>query len=143
MTFRDFLLRYEYLVVKIFGYEIAVHLEECILILMGVFIGIVIEALITGNFIRKLYKIEDLGKSKIEMIRISMNGKSKYIIGFKTLAEAFRQVLILGFSPLFTYKEFTKRDERRTKRFLIILAIIMLITIFLAILSISTVFEPI
>lgn len=143
MSFREFLLRYEYLVVKIFGYEVAIHLEEFILILMGVFIGIVIEALISGNFIRNLYKVEDFGKSKLQMVRINKDGKSKYIIGFKTLGEAFIEVLLLGFSPLFTYKQFTERDERRTKRFLIVLGIIMLLTIFLAILLISTVFEPI
>lgn len=143
MSFREFLLRYEYLVVKIFGYEVAIHLEEFILILMGVFIGIVIEALISGNFIRNLYKVEDFGKSKLQMVRINKDGKSKYIIGFKTLGEAFIEVLLLGFSPLFTYKQFTERDERLTKRFLIVLGIIMLLTIFLAILSISTVFEPI
>lgn len=143
MSFNEFLLRYEYIVVKIFGYEVAIHLEEFILILMGIFIGIVIEALITGNFIRKLYGVEDFGKSKVQMVRINKDGKAKYIIGFKTLAEAFREVLLLGFSPLFTYKQFTERDEKRTKRFLIILGVIMLITIFLTVLSISTVFQPI
>lgn len=143
MSFSEFLLRYEYIVVKIFGYEVAIHLEEFILILMGIFIGIVIEALITGNFIRKLYDVEDFGKSKVQMVRINKDGKTKYIIVFKTLAETFREVLLLGFSPLFTYKQFTERDERHTKRFLIVLGIIMLPTIFLAMLSISTVFQPI
>ena len=143
MSFNEFLLRYEYIVVKLFGYELAIHLEEFILILMGIFIGIVIEALINGNFIRKLYRVEDFGKSRLQMVRINKDGKTRYIIGFKTLAEAFMQVLLLGFSPLFTYKRFTERDEKRTKRFLIVLGIIMLITIFLAILSISTVFQPV
>ena len=143
MNFSEFFSRYEYFVVKIFGYEVAIHLEEFILIFMGIFIGIVIEALFTGNFIRKLYGVEDFGKSKVQMVRINKDGKTRYIIGFKTLAEAFIQVLLLGFSPLFTYKQFTKRDERRTKRFLIVLGIIMFFTIVLAILSICTVFEPI
>lgn len=143
MNFNEFLSKYEYFVVKIFGYEVAIHLEEFILIFMGIFIGIVIEALISGNFIRKLHDIEDFGKSKVQMVRINKDGKTKYIIGFKTLAEAFLQVLLLGFSPIFTYKQFTKRDERRTKRFLIILGVIMLLAIVLAILSISTVFQPI
>lgn len=143
MDFKQFLLRYEYTVVHIFGYEVAIHLEEFILIFMGIFIGIVIEALINGNFIHKLYGVEDFGKSKVQMVRINKDGKTRYIIGFKTLAEAFMQVLLLGFSPLFTYKQFTKRDERRTKRFLIVLGVIMLLTIFLAILSICTVFQPI
>lgn len=104
MDFKQFLLRYEYTVVHIFGYEVAIHLEEFILIFMGIFIGIVIEALINGNFIRKLYGVEDFGKSKVQMVRINKDGKTRYIIGFKTLAEAFMQVLLLGFSPLFTYK---------------------------------------
>ena len=100
------------------GYEVAIHFEEFILILTGIFIGIVIEALISRNFIRNLYKIEDFGRSKLQMIRVTKEGKSKYIIGFKTLSEAFMQVLILGFSPLFTYKRFTRGDERRIKIFL-------------------------
>lgn len=104
MDFKQFLLRYEYTVVHIFGYEVAIHLEEFILIFMGILIGIVIEALINGNFIRKLYGVEDFGKSKVQMVRINKDGKTRYIIGFKTLAEAFMQVLLLGFSPLFTYK---------------------------------------
>ena len=108
MDFKQFLLRYEYTVVHIFGYEVAIHLEEFILIFMGIFmgifIGIVIEALINGNFIRKLYGVEDFGKSKVQMVRINKDGKTRYIIGFKTLAEAFMQVLLFGFSPLFTYK---------------------------------------
>ena len=53
------------------------------------------------------------------------------------------QVLLLGFSPIFTYKQFTKRDERRIKRFLIVLGVIMFFTIVLAILSICTVFQPV
>ena len=76
------------------GYEVAIHFEEFILILTGIFIGIVIEALISRNFIRNLYKIEDFGRSKLQMIRVTKEGKSKYIIGFKTLSEAFMQVLI-------------------------------------------------
>ena len=97
MSFNKFLLRYEYIVVKIFIYEVAIHLEE--FILMGIFIGIVIEVLITGNFIRKLYDVEDFGKSKVQMVRINKDGKTRYIIGFKTLGEAFREVLLLDFSP--------------------------------------------
>lgn len=143
MSIKEFLLKYQYIVVRVLGYEVAIHFEEFILILMGIFMGIVIEALITGNFIRKLYKVEDFGKSKIQMIRITDGGKSKYIIGFKTLSETFRQVLLLGFSPLFTFKRFTQRDERRTKIFLVILTIIMIVTICFAILSICTVFKPI
>ena len=84
MNFNEFLSRYEYFVVKIFGYEVAIHLEEFILIFMGIFIGIVIEALISGNFIRKLHDIEDFGKSKVQMVRLNKDGKTKYIIGFKT-----------------------------------------------------------
>ena len=143
MSIKEFLLKYQYVVVRVLGYEVAIHFEEFILILMGIFIGIVIEALITGNFIRKLYKVEDFGKSKLQMIRITNGGKSKYIIGFKNLSEAFIQVLLLGFSPLFTFKRFTERDERRTKIFLVILTIIMIFTTCFAILSICTVFEPI
>lgn len=143
MMFNDLFLKYEHTVVKVFGYEFAIHLEECVLVLAGIFLGGIIMALLAGNFIRKLYKIEDFGHSKVKMIRISEGTSSKYIIGFKNFAEAFEQVLLLAFSPLFTIKHFTKRDEKRTKLFLVVMGIVATITIIFAILSICTVFEPI
>ena len=141
--FNELFHKYEHTVVKIFGYEVAIHLEECVLVLAGIFLGGIIMALLSGNFIRKLYKIEDFGQSKVKLIRISEGSKSKYIIGFKSFAEAFQQVLLLAFSPLFTIKHFTKRDEKRTRLFLVIMGIIATITIIFAVLSICTVFEPI
>lgn len=141
--FNTFLANYQNILVNFFGYEFAVHLEEVILVLAGIFIGIFIMALLAGNFILKLYSIEDFGESKIKMIRIDHGSKSKYIIYFKTFSEAVEQVLLLSFSPFFTIKRFTKRDELRTRRFLIFMFILAFITICFAFLSICTVFKSI
>lgn len=141
--FKSFLEEYEKIVVSLFGYEFVIHLEEVILVFAGIFIGIFIMALLSGNFIRKLYSIEDFGRSKLKMIRIDTGIHSKYIICFKNFSEAVEQVLLLSFSPFFTIKRFTTRDEKRTKRFLIFMSFLSVITIIFAILSICTVFEPI
>lgn len=141
--FNTFLDNYQHILVSFLGYEFAIHLEEVILVLAGMFIGIFIMALLAGNFIRKLYSIEDFGKSKIKMIRIDHGASSKYIISFKNFAEAVEQILLLSFSPFFTIKRFTMRDEKRTKRFLVIMSVLAMIIIVFAFISICTVFEPV
>ncbi|MDF2612813.1 MAG: hypothetical protein K0S71_599 [Clostridia bacterium] len=134
---------YERFVVHLFGYKLVIHLEEVILLLAGLFLGMLVMALLAGNFIYRLYKIEDMGKSKIQLLRTNHDGKTKYVAAFKSFSETIEQILLLSFSPFFTVKRYTLRDEQRTKRFLIIMSIIAAIVICFAIISVSTVFEPI
>lgn len=140
---RHFFDQYQIIAVQIFGYPFVLHLEEASLILSGIFLGMLIMALLAGNFIRKLYGIEDFGKSKLRVVRLDDGVKSKYIMSVKNLGETVEQILLLSFSPFFTIKRFTERDEKRTKRFLILMAVIAVVIVVFAVLSICTVFEPI
>ncbi|MEG0152043.1 MAG: hypothetical protein RR324_03230 [Cellulosilyticaceae bacterium] len=141
--FKNFLAYYEKVALSLFEYKFIIHFEEIILVFAGIFIGIFIMSLLSANFIRKLHSIEDFGESKLKMIRIDDGTHSKYIICFKNFSEAVEQVLLLSFSPFFTTKRFTMRDAKRTKRFLLLMAFLSIITIIFAILSICTVFQPI
>lgn len=119
--FKYILLKYEALMYRLFGYEVLVRSEDGVILVGGIFIGMMIMAVIAGFFIFRLYKVEDAGRSKVKMIRIDKGSKSKFIVSFNTIFEAIQQVLLLSFSPFFTIKQFTERDEKRTKRFLIIM----------------------
>ena len=139
--FKYILLKYEAIVYKLFGYEALVRSEDGIILVGGIFIGILIMAVISGFFIFRLYKVEDAGRSKVKMIRVDKGCKSKFIVSFNTVFEAIQQVLLLSFSPFFTIKRFTERDEKRTKRFLIIMFIIAIFVLCLTITSIVTVID--
>lgn len=139
--FQYILYKYEAFVYKVFGYDALVRSEDAVILVGGIFIGILIMAVISGFFIFRLYKVEDAGRSKVKMIRIDKGYKSKFIVSFNTIYEAIQQVLLLSFSPFFTIKRFTERDEKRTKRFLIIMFIIAVFVLCLAITSIVTVID--
>ena len=139
--FKYILLKYEAIVYKLFGYEALVRSEDGIILVGGIFIGILIMAVISGFFIFRLYKVEDAGRSKVKMIRVDKGYKSKFIVSFNTVFEAIQQVLLLSFSPFFTIKRFTERDEKRTKRFLIIMFTVAIFVLCLTITSIVTVID--
>ena len=139
--FKYILLKYEAIVYKWFGYEALVRSEDGIILVGGIFIGILIMAVISGFFIFRLYKVEDAGRSKVKMIRVDKGYKSKFIVSFNTVFEAIQQVLLLSFSPFFTIKRFTERDEKRTKRFLIIMFTVAIFVLCLTITSIVTVID--
>lgn len=140
---KGFLHWYEIWIVETLGYNIAVHFEDTSLVLAGVCIGIFIMGLLSGNFIRKLYTLEDAGRSKVNLIRVTKDGKSRFYVSYKSFAEAVEQVFLLAFSPFFTIKQFTRRDEKRTRRFLILISIVAIFLIAIAIMCIVTVFKPI
>ena len=133
---------YEWTAVKVFGYTGAVHFEEVILVLTGAFIGGVIASMFVANFMRKIYQIEDFGNKQISMTRITVRGKNWYTVKFTSFLEAFQQVILLAFSPPFTIGRFTKRDRKRTIIFVTVVAIVMVICMFFAILAIVSVFSP-
>lgn len=133
---------YEWTAVKVFGYTGAVHFEEIVLLFTGAFIGGVIASMFVANFVRKIYKIDDLGNKQISMTRITVKGKNWYTVKFTSFLEAFQQVILLAFSPPFTIGRFTKRDRKRTIIFVTAIAIVMLIFMIFAILAIMSVFSP-
>ena len=139
--FKYILYQFEALMYRLFGYEVLVRAEDGVILVGGIFIGMMIMAVVSGFFIFRLYKVDDAGRSKIKMIRIDKGSKSKFIVSFNTIFEAIQQVLLLSFSPFFTIKQFTERDEKRTKRFLIIMSIIAIFVLCLTITSIVTVID--
>lgn len=139
--FTKFLEWYEETMVEIFPYNFLVHFEEVILILAGIFIGILIMAAFGANFLRDLYSVDNHGIHAFRMIRVKEGRKTLYKVSFRSFSEAFQQLLLLGFSPIFTFKNYTKRDEKRTKRFIISMFIVGILMIGFAVLSICTVFR--
>ena len=89
-----------------------------VLISGGVVIGYILASLLIANFLRRVYRVDDLGLKKVCMTRITIEGKSWFTIEFRSLSEAFRQVILLAFSQFFTVKRFGKEDERRTRYFI-------------------------
>ena len=139
--FKYILLKYEALMYKLFGYDALVRSEDGIILVGGIFIGMMIMAVVSGFFIFRLYKVEDAGRSKVKMIRVDKGYKSKFVVSFNTIFEAIQQVLLLSFSPFCKIKQFTERDEKRTKRFLIIMFVIAIFILCLTITSIITVID--
>lgn len=142
-SFYEFIDAYDYWMVNIFGYDLAVKIEDIFYGLSMIFIGILIMALLTGIFIRRLYSLKDFGESKVKILRIDNGRKSTQMIEIRTLSEAFHQVILLSFSPLFTFKRFTERDERRTKRFVKWMLIIAIFIILFGLFTTFTVLRPI
>lgn len=140
--YRRFMSAYEQLLLDIFGFKVIVHLEEVILLIAGIFIGLFLMCLVASNFIFRLEKLERLGQSKIRILRVTKNGKATYQCNFTSLSETFQQLFIMLFSPLFTKKKYTLRDEKRTKRFVRIIYIAAILFFIFAILSICTEFVP-
>lgn len=143
MIFNTLLDRYEYWIVSQFGYETAVRIEEFMTVLSTYVLGMLTMALLCAFFILRLQSIEDFGKSKIKLIRIDHGKKSKMIITITNIWTAFETILFLSFSPLCTFKRFTGRDARRTRRFLIFIEIVSVIILIVAAISIFSVLEPI
>nr|WP_302596369.1 hypothetical protein [uncultured Cellulosilyticum sp.] len=142
-SFYKFLEAYDYWMVNTFGYDLAVKIEDIFYGLSMIFIGILIMALLTGIFIRRLYSLKDFGESKVKILRVDNGRKSTQTIQIRTLAEAFHQVILLSFSPLFTFKRFTERDEKRTKRFVKWMLIIAVFIILFGLFTTFTVLRPI
>lgn len=140
--FQALLHWYEVSIVKFFGYERAVRVEELAYGIGMIFIGMMIMAFISSFFILRLHSLKDFGASKVKILRIDNGERSTQIISIRNIKEAFEQLLLLSFSPFFTIKRFTARDERRTKRFTRIVLLIMALVIVFAIVSSWTVLEP-
>ena len=133
---------YEWWAVDVFGYNGAIHFEEVVLILGGVVIGYILASLLMANFLRRVYRIDDLGLKKVCMTRITVEGKSWFTIKFRSLTEAFRQTILLAFSQFCTVKSFGKEDARRTRYFIAGISIVALLILIFSVLAIISVFTP-
>ena len=140
--FQRFLDRYDYFMVSTFGYDVAVKIEDIVYGLSMLFIGMVIMAFFTGVFIRRLRSLKDFGDSQVKLLIVDNGKKSTQMIQIRNLKEAFEQVLLLSFSPLFTFKRFTKRDEKRTRRFVRIMFIVSIFIVIWGLFTTFTVLRP-
>ncbi|NFE84067.1 hypothetical protein FDB42_12405 [Clostridium botulinum] len=137
----NWFLRIEYWLDSKLGYNAVIHFEDIILFLSGIFIGMLIMIALSGKVVFKLQKVKNLGGNKIKLIKfIKEDGKKTYIADPKNVGESIETLLLVIFRPAFTYKQYTLRDEKRTKVFLIIMAIVGTLLFILAFFSIATVF---
>lgn len=132
--------KFIYILISKFGYFNIVHAKDAILFLAGVFMGIIIMSLLSGNVIHKLQKREDLGK--INLVRFIHEGKRHYLANPQTYSESVETLLILILKPLFTIKTYTIKDEKRTIRFLILILSIGSILFLLSLIFINTTILP-
>lgn len=133
---------YKFLIVKYFGYEGAVRVEQILFGIAMICVGIIIMSFFSANFVLRLHSLEDFGKSKVKILRVDNGKKSTQIVSIRDLKDAFMQVMILSFSPFLTIERFTERDARRTKRFVVITLVIMVVFILFGIISTWSVLAP-
>lgn len=124
---------------KTFGYNFVVHFEDTMVLLAGLFLGMIIMVCLSGRVVFKLQKISDLGSSNVKLIRFVHEGNKHYIADPKNVGESIETLLLVIFRPWFQVKEYSYRDEHRTKIFLIVMAIVSVIVFILAYMCISTV----
>ncbi len=140
---RWFIRNYEYYIVRWFGYEAATRIEDASVWLGGFFLGVIIMALLAGAFMLRLQSLNDYGKYQMRLIRVDNGKTSTQIMSKKNLWETFEQILLLSFSPFFTIKRFTSRDAKRTKRFVRIMAVIVVVVLMYSLLATFSVLNPI
>lgn len=133
--FLDFEERLE----QIFGFRFVVHFEDTTVFMAGVFLGMMIMACLSGRVVFKLQKISNLGSTNVKLIKFVHEGNKHYIADPKNVGESIETLLLVIFRPLFQAKQYSYRDERRTKIFLIVMAILGIVIFILAFLCISTV----
>lgn len=135
--------KYDFWIVSTFGYDLAVRIEDIVYGLSMIFVGILIASICNGAFLRRLRSLKDFGDSQVKLLRVDNGRKSTQMIQIRTFKEAVEQSILLSFSPLFTFKRFTKRDERRTRRFVRIMFIAGIVILIWGIFTTLTVLRPV
>lgn len=134
---------YSHWIVETFGFEKAVMIEDIITNVCIFVLGMLTMALISSGFILRLHSLEDFGKSKVKLVQVNRGNKSKLIISIPNIWVAFETLLFLSFSPFCRIKRFTARDARRTRRFVIIIEVIVAIILIVSLFTFCSVLEPI
>lgn len=125
------------------GYTAVVHFEDIMLFLAGIFIGGLIVAYLGGRAIYLMKKHDGLGHGRFKLYKhTGDDGKKHFLVDPQSTAEGMETLLLMIFQHLFNHKSYTIRDELRTKKFLIVIAILGVIVLILAFLSIDTVLFP-
>lgn len=135
--------RYNEMAVRVLGYTAAIHFEELILLLAGIFIGGIIVGIIATRFIMRIRHIDNSKeKSNINLMRVNANGKNWYTLKLGNFMESFRQIFMVLFSMPFTKKRFAEEDKKRTKIFITIIVIIMVAILIFAYFAIESDLKP-
>lgn len=133
----------EYWLYQRFGYNSVIHFEDTVQFLAGIFIGMLIMVFLSGRVVFKIRPVKNLGENKIKLIKfVKDNGEKTYVADPKNLGESMETLLLVIFQPAFTYKQYSLRDERRTKIFIVVMTIIGVLLLILGICSILTIFIP-
>lgn len=141
----DWFLELEHSLYIKYGYNFVVHLEDFLLCASSLFLGALIMSIVSGNVILKIQKLPiDSNGKKIKKVKwvLLEDNQNTFIVEPNNIGEAVETVLVIAFKPLFTYKHYGIRDERRTKIFIVCLLILGIILTVFAFLSAVTVFDP-
>lgn len=123
------------------SYETVVMLQDLILFLFAFFLGAMFVTYLISTVFIRTKKIEGEKYRNITMIRFKDDNDKVYFINDNNnVFETMYTLLLIIFSPWFTRKSYTKRDEKRTKIFIVILIIIEIIVTIFALLSIFIVY---
>lgn len=137
----NWFLNIEYWLYERFGYNSVIHFEDTVQFLSGIFIGMLVMVLLSGRVVFKIHPVKNLGKNKIKLIKfVKDNGEKTYVADPQNLGESMETLLLVIFQPAFTYKQYSLRDERRTKIFIVIITIIGVLLLILGFCSITTIF---
>lgn len=143
----NWFLNLEYSLYLKYGYDFVVHLEDFLLCASSFFLGWLACSISSGRVLLRIQKVpidpEGKRSKKIKWVFVEDDEKDSFVVEPKNLAEAVETILVITFKPIFTYKHYGFRDERRTKIFISCLFIIGIIITIFAFLSVITVFNPI
>lgn len=135
---REWFISFETNLAETFGYRFVVHFEDTVLFIAGIFLGMIIMVCLSGRVVFKLNKVKNLGSSKVKLIKIVHDGDKYYVADPQSIGESIETLLLVIFRPK-SKQEYSYRDEKKTKRFLVIIGLIGILFFILALLCISTV----
>lgn len=93
-------------------------------------------------FILRLHGLEDFGRGKLRPLRYDNGKKTTQFVQVKNIWSSFQVFVLLAFSPFCTIKQYTLRDERRTRRFVRIVFIIAVLLILGALVASWSLLRP-
>lgn len=136
-------LNFERWLVSIFGYRFIIYFEDLIVLLAGIFIGMLIMCCLSGRVVFKLQKVKNLGVNRLKLVKFVHEGHEHFIADPHNLGESIETLLIVIFRPWFQVKEYTYRDERRTKIFITVVCTVGVIIFILAMICVFTVLDTV
>lgn len=141
-TIVEWFLNMEYFIEKRIGYDAVISFEDLTVFLAGLFVGMMLMAFFASAILLKSHRLQDSKFDKFSIIKHYEDNKPIYFVNPNGLLETMKITLTLIFAPWFTIKTYNVRDEKRTKRFIIIIVVISIMVFLLALLSIFTVYLP-